>query len=76
MRYHSDDAPRTAQQNVNQNRNNTSKNVASNKMFHFDESGPKGVVAGQRERAPIAVNRLGCTTSVSRRELLIGYGCC
>ena len=34
MRYCTDDTPRTRVRNVNLNTNNTSKNFASNKMFH------------------------------------------
>ena len=39
MRYCSEDAPRTGEQNVNLNKN-TSENAALNKMFHPDECAP------------------------------------
>ena len=42
MRYYSEDAPRTGEQNVNLNKN-TLENAALNKMFHPDERAPSFV---------------------------------
>ena len=40
IRYSSGDATQTREWNVNLNKNNTSENVALNKMFHPDERPP------------------------------------
>ena len=68
MRYCSEDAPRTAERNVNLNQN-TSENAALNKMFHPDERAPsfifkQGLLAKANGRRPVGRPRTKWTNYI------------